>query len=347
MSSAQSIVVKHNGKAYENFSRLYIRLGLDEICQYLEMDVSKAQTVHKHDTLKVLYAIDGFERLVATVRVDAISRLLNSNSQSYRISGRSAARNIVDSSYSEQWRGLRLYEIVQRIARRFGIATANYAGRTDVIEQFEFEAESPWQKLQTAASAQGCVLYSSQSGGLYLNTVAATQRPEPFSLVQNRNIEEISIEEDGSGQFYRYEVVGERGVGVAIDESCKDTKRIMSVNMSDSTMSLKELRRWARVQMQRRRSNTIKVRLLGWGLDKQGLDVVRDMAAQKHADEKKRKLYGFETLWQPNMYVPIRLDAYKIGTERPEYRLVSSVEYAVEADSISCNVSLKPREDYL
>ena len=108
MSSAQSIVVTHNGKAYENFSRLYIRLGLDEICQYLEMDASSphAQAIHKHDTLKVSYVIDGFERLVATVRVDAISRLLNSNSQSYRISARSAARNIVDSSYSEQWRDL-------------------------------------------------------------------------------------------------------------------------------------------------------------------------------------------------------------------------------------------------
>ena len=108
--------------------------------------------------------------------------------------------------------------------------------------------------------------------------------------------------------------------------------------------------------MRRRRSNTVKVRLAGWGLDKGELSRVRQRAQQEYqtnkryqdlSEEKKIKLYGFETLWQPNMYVPIKCKTYNIGVDRPEYYLVSTVEYTVEAEAISCNVSLKPREDYL
>lgn len=355
--SRQSVLVAVNGKKYQDFTRLYIRVSLDEICHYVEMEVSEQgrRELSKHDVIEVRYSLDGFERLVTVVKVDSISRVLNSSSKRYQVTARSAARNIVDSSYSEQFSNLTLYQVLEQIAGKFGISTANYAGETERIESFEFEAQSPWQKLQTAAMSQGCVLHSSQVGGLYLSRVSGTGRKEGFQLVQNQNMEEISINENGAEQFYRYEVVGECGEASAVDNSCKDKSRVLTLNMSDSSMSLQDLRRWALVQMRRRRSNTIKVRMTGWGLDKQQLSAVKQLAQREYqgnaykglSEEKKAKLHGFETLWQVNMYVPIRSAAYGLGLEAPEYKLVSEVEYTVEAEAISCNVSLKPREDYL
>ncbi|WGK68371.1 hypothetical protein P0082_07735 [Candidatus Haliotispira prima] len=340
--SDQSVRIKVNDELYADFTRLYIRISLDEICHYLELDVSEAdrRKIGRHDKIEVEYLVGNQpSRRVTIVEVDTISRLLNAGSKSYRVTARSRARNILDSSYSEQLKDLTLYQIVQQIAGRFDIPVANYAGNTEKIARFEWEAESPWQKLLTAASAQNCILHSSENGGLCLNKVSGNARSEGFQLVQNRNIEEISIEENGNEQFRRYEVFGNSGKAEAIDNTCKIESRIMSINISDDSMSLADLRRWANVQRNRRRNQRLRIRMTGWGLDTEELAVL-----YSRTRGRSPKLFGLETLWGVNFYIPVTLPEY--GVQR-RYLLTTQVEFTVEGEAISCNLSLKPREDYL
>lgn len=352
----QSVRVELNGREnYLNFQRLYIRMSLEEICHYMEMDVSEnvAVEIRKHSKLRVYYSSGGIERLVSTICVDTVGRLLNAESKSYRITGRSPARDIIDSSWSEQLREQTLFECLKHIAGRFEIDCKYFteADPSSLLESFEWENESPWQKLVSAAMGQEFLLYSSQAGGIYLNKVSGQQRPEMFSLVNNRNLEEISIEDNGELQFHEYVIIGEAGSAIVYDNSAPKG-RILTVNMSDSTMSLEGLLRYAKVQMKRRGSQKISARLTGWGLDAGELDVVRQDAKRTYqskaayrglSEELKSKLYGFETLWGLNFYVPIESEVYQLKTKL----LTSQVEYSVESNAISCNLQLVPREAYL
>ena len=343
---SELITVEVNGKQYATFQRLNIRKSLDDICHSLEMDVSAnvVWNIHKHDILKVRCTLDGVEQLLTTVEVDDIERLLNAQGKSYRIMGRSQARNLIDSSYSGQLRQLTLSQLCQRICKDFQIPFKSWVAKTDLIESFEWENESVWQKLLSQVVAQQCLLYSSQSGGLYLNRVSGRARPEGFVLQQTQNIEEVNKREAGRDQYQNYLVIGENGKGRARDATCS-RPRTLTLNMSDSTMSEQDLQRWATVQMQRRRGVELQVKLPGWGLDRQKLEVVkRRAAASDMTGDKKKKLWGFEIFWGVNFYTMVDLPDY--GFEK-KYLLTTAVEYSVESDKISCNVTLKDRENYL
>ncbi len=343
---SELVEVRVNGKQYASFQRLNVRISLDDICHSLEMDVSEnvAWNVHKHDILEVRYTLGGVPRLVTTVEIDDIDRLLNAQSKSYRILGRSQARNLIDSSYSGQFSQLTLSQLCQRICGDFKIPFKNWAGKTDLIESFEWENESVWQKLVSQAVAQQCLFYSSQVGGLYLDRVSGRARPEGFVLQQTQNIEEVNKREIGREQFRHYVVIGENGKGKATDATCR-RPRTLTLNMSDSTMSEQDLRRWAIVQMRRRRGVELQVKLPGWGLDEQKLDVVKQrVAVSDMTAEKKKKLFGFEIFWGVNFYTLVDLPDY--GFDK-KYLLTTAVEYSVESDKISCNVTLKDRENYL
>lgn len=357
----QSVRVELDGRLnYQNFQRLYVRLSMDEICHYMELDVAEnvAVQIKKHSRLQIYYSMAGHERLVSTIVVDSVSRLLNAESVSYRVTGRSPARDILDSSWSEQLSGMTLYECVKHVAGRFGLDakyfSANGADPSSTLESFEWENESPWQKLVSAAMGQEFLLYSSQVGGIYLNKVAGRARPEGFSLVGNKNIEEISVETSGEQQFYEYVLRSEAGEAQVFDYSVPKNARgrILTLNMSDSTMSLEDLQRYARVQMRRRSCEKVTVRLTGWGLSAEQLSGVRVMADKAYrsnaayqnlSERQKAGLYGFETLWGLNYYVPIKSEKHGLDKKL----LTCQVEYSVEGDAISCNVQLVPREAYL
>ena len=364
----QSVIVKIGNVEYRNFQKLYVRKSLDELCHYLEMDIAqpvmkkkdndkeeKEPEIERHKTVEVYYEFAGVRHQVTTIEIDTVSRVLTSERSVCRVSGRSPARNIVDSSWSEQLKQQTLLQVLKHIAARFGMKVKSYNGDGGHLEAFEWENESPWQKLATAAMAHECLIYSSQAGNLYLNNIAKSARKEGFSLVENENVEEISIEEDGSVQFGHYIMLGEHGNAEARDGNIggKAANRVMTINMSDSSMSEQELQRYARVQMLRRRSRKLKVRLAGWGLTRVQMEATKQLAAVKareESDEKEKSrirddLYGFETLWEPNFYVPIKMDGFGFGFESA--LLTNQVEYSVEDDAISCNVSLVPREDYI
>ena len=84
---------------------------------------------------------------------------------------RSPARDIIDSSWSDETKSATLLKVVETIAGKFDI-TVQHLPRdvdyTETIPALEWNCESPWTQLLNAADNQGYVLTSNEAGNLYL-----------------------------------------------------------------------------------------------------------------------------------------------------------------------------------
>jgi len=357
-----------NGKeektVFPHWQRVYIRKSLDEICHYAEFEAGEvdAPNIHAHDKVMIEYGTGDFKRLVTTVYVDTKKRVLNNQKFSYLFTCRSAARDIIDSSWTDdigRTGNILFSHAVYKIASVFSIPIAVFGvdslGRsvnvnpesatnnpTTMISVFSWKNESPWAKLLQEADSQGILLSSSETGGLYIWKVASAERTEGFRLDQDKNIEEFEEEEDGTQQFNSYVFIGAENHRGAPTAKAEDTtcpnKRIMTVNVPDVSISLPRLNQRALTEKNRRACKKIRCRVTGWGLNEQQLSALG----------KDRT--GKQTLWDVNFLIPVKIP--KLGVtdttneERPSRKLINQVEFAVEKDAVSCTLQLVERSVY-
>ena len=250
------------------YRSIKLRKSLDDICHILELDlaISEFSKVRKHHRLEVrcrnnLDTGYGGERCHSTVLVDEITASVSPEEKRILVIGRSPARDIIDSTWSDNdYEESTLRELVRHIAKKFDIFCdtfpENQPDPTVVIHNFSFENESPWVKLIDEADKQGYILTSNEIGNLYLWKVPPEGAiREPFHINEGKNIKNIKWTENGSEQFRKYVVKGGGKQVQTIDNSCLG-KRILSIDITDPYVEETKLER--RVDTEIRRKSEIK-----------------------------------------------------------------------------------------
>jgi len=322
-----------------------IKKSLDEICHILELEIPSSERlkVKKHHRLEVrcknnLVNDSNGERRVTTVLVDEITASADADKHSILVIGRSPARDIIDSTWSDlddnfDYNDRTLREIIKNIGKKFNIVCdsfpTNQSDPTEPVAYFSFENESPWAKLIDEADQQGFIFTSNEAGNLYLWKVHSAIT-KPFHITEGVNIKNIKWTENGSEQFSEYIVKGGWYDPVhVIDNSCLG-KRILTIDIDDPFITEKELKRRAETEMRRRREIKTTVSVSGWGLTDEQI---------KSLGETIRK----EIYWVPNVLIPVKVPTFGLNANL----LISEVEYTANNETMSCDLTLVNREMYL
>lgn len=352
MSEVAIAVWNSKTHKYVNISyrRIMVRKSLDEICHYAEVEISAAERslFHKHGIFQIRYLSKyitegrdsygggyGFHP-VTTVYIDEIDEETEKASHGVIITGRSAARDIIDSKWSDTILGNpTLLTVLQQIAGEFGFEKkdviclpTNRGDITKTVTSFSWENESPWAKLLTLADAQGFIITSNQLGGLYICQPARSSCSWGFAIEEGVNLIHPRRSESGAEQFHEYIVNCCNKVGRAIDSTCPN-KRKLTINLSEFIIDQEKLDRRAKTEMLRRREDKIVCPLSGWGL----------------TEEQIKKLggtYHKEIFWEVNLLIPVKIPSYGLNANM----LISQVEYTADTQSFSCEVTLVKPEAY-
>ncbi len=353
MSEVAVAVWNSAKKKYINLSwkRVLVRKSLDEICHYAEVEIpeSERSLVHKHGILQVRYLSpyitegrDSYNQKygfhpVTTIYIDEIDEETEKDSHSVIVAGRSAARDIIDSKWSEQILGSpTLYQILKQIAAEFGLDGNNdvlclptTAGDiTKPVHSFSWENESPWQKLLTVADAQGLIITSNQLGGLYIMQPARGDCGWGFAIEEGVNVRHPRRSESGAEQYHEYIVKAQFGEAHAIDYTCPN-KRKLTINLTEFIIDKEKLNRRAKTEMLRRREDRITCSLSGWGLTEEQI-------------QKLGGTYHKEIFWEVNLLIPVKIPSCNVNAKM----LISQVEYTADSSSFSCDVTLVKPEAY-
>jgi prophage tail gpP-like protein len=325
------------------WKKIKVRKSLDEICHYMELELpaSERNKIHNHDKVEVRlhskYVTpndnpDGTKRLT-TIMVDAVTDVTDTAHRGLLVIGRSPARDIIDSAWSGRIRFRQNLEyIAGRAAERFGITVQRMpadAPETQPVFSFSWESESPWQKLIAEADNQHYIFTSNEEGNLYLWKAAVNKRDEGFVLDETSNIRSIEAAENGAEQFHEYEVKGGgRPPARQIDDTCRNN-RILTINLTDPSVSEETLRRRALTELRRRREKRVTVTVSGWGLSESHI--------KAWGDTRQKEIF-----WNPNFLIPINIPSSGLDGSM----LISEAEYQADASSMTTAITLVSREAY-
>jgi prophage tail gpP-like protein len=308
----------------------------------LEIAPGERGKARKHDRIEarcenalVKDASNG-RRLVTTVLVDEITDNADGARHSVRVVGRSPARDIIDSTWSEDYRTMTPRELTRAIGKRFGIACYTFTQKkgdpdlTESVSGFSLENESPWQKLLNEAANQAYIFCSSQAGDLYLWKPKAVDLKLGRHLTEGVNVKSIKWTENGAEQFHEYVVTGGGSPARVIDETCR-SKRILTIDIDDPYVSRTKLLRRARTEMNRRKENRVTATVSGWGLTDEQIKAL------------KLPHEGKEIFWEPNPLIPVKAPSLGLDMNL----LIAEVEHEAGPDVFGSTVTVVNRAAYL
>ena len=341
------IVVRNVTRGRElAWRRVKIRKSLDDICHTMELEIPAGErpNVQRHHLIRVdlespFLTNSAIGGLVATVRVDEVAASADATTLSTMVLGRSPARDIVDSAWTddalwpvdgEPWT---LAAVAGHVARRFGISVAWFpegsADPTRPVGFFAWQNESPWAKLQAEAAGQGFLLTSNQAGGLYIWRPSGLPRSEGFLLEEGQNVRSIEWRQNGAEQFHVYRVTGYFDEAEVIDPTCPPG-RILTIDLTGTDADEEKLRRRALTEMRRRREERVTVTVSGWGLS--------DPWIRRLGTNERREIF-----WSPNFFVPVRIPSLNLSRNL----LIAEVEHEADARTMRSAITLTRREAYL
>jgi prophage tail gpP-like protein len=333
------IIIKNGTTGAELLWRhITIKKSLDNICHTLELEIpaSERAKIHKHEKIEVrcekpLVKESGGEPRVTTVMVDEITAGADASKHNVLVMGRSPARDIIDSSWTDDRNGDTLRGLTRLICGKFGITCDSFPPNkpdpTGPVPVFSWQNESPWTKLITEADSQGFILTSNEAGDLYLWEVAAVDR-EGFLLAEGRNIKAAEWKENGAEQYHEYVISGGFSTAIVIDDTCKNN-RVLTMDLTYPEIDQAKLKRRAETEMRRRRESRVTVTVSGWGL----------------TDEQIKRLgstEGKEIFWVPNILIPVRIPSLGLS----DSLLIAEVEQEADRETMS-RITLVNRGAYL
>lgn len=314
-----------------------IKKSLDEICHSLELELPSCEKskIHRHDKIEVrLYnpfiTDSQSKRRVSTMLVDEIIDSADASQKNITVAGRSPARDIIDSSWTDRIEGSpSLESIVKHIAGKFSIEATRMptnSAETGPVASFSWDSESPWTKLLNEAANQGYLFTSNEAGGLYLAR-AGLHHPG-FFLTESQNIRSMQTTETGAEQYHEYVVSGNGVTAREIDDTCKNN-RILTINITEEMVAEETLKRRALTEMRRRKETRSTVTVTGWGLS--------DEQIKSFGDTNQKELF-----WNPNFLIPVKIPS--IGLD--DRLLISEVNYEADQSSMTCRITLVNQEVY-
>jgi len=338
------IVVKNATLGVELIWRhIVIRKSLDDICHTLELEIAPSERgkVRRHNKIEVRYANSLVKdsqaaggRRVTTVLVDEITSSADSQKHGITVKGRSPARDIIDSTWSEDFAEMTALDLAGAIGKRFGIKChalpPSIAGKMQIINAFRLENESPWVKLINAADNEGYILTSNEAGDLYFWAVSGAVRDEGFRLVEGANIKSIEWTENGADQFHEYIVRGCGEEVTAVDDTCPGG-RILTMDITDPDFPPAKLQRRAETEMHRRRETRATATVAGWGLTDGQIAHLGAVTA------------GKEIFWVPNLLIPVIAPSIALDAKL----LISEVEHEAYPDAFGSRITVVKRDTYL
>jgi prophage tail gpP-like protein len=323
------------------WKHIFIRKSLDSICHTLDMEIPPTERtgVHKHDMLEIRVpnpvmkdSEEAGGRRVSTVLVDEITAYTDGATHSIRVLGRSPARDIIDSTWTGPYKEMKLKELTNTIGKKFGISAETFPtyapDPTQPVPAFRLGGESPWIKLVNEANNQGFLFTANEAGNLYI-WKAGRGNPEHFHLTEGVNIKTIRWTDNGSEQFHEYIVTGGGNTVRRVDSTCKNN-RVLTIDMTDSDITLSKLTCRAQTELRRRRATRTTVTVSGWGL----------------TDEQITRLgptEGKEVFWVPNILIPVTVPSLGLN----DTLLISEVEYEASPDTLGCTITVVNKETYL
>ncbi|MDR1858664.1 MAG: hypothetical protein LBQ69_04265 [Treponema sp.] len=335
------IVVKNATSGRELLWRhIKIKKSLDDICHTLELEIpaSERAKVGKHDRITVRY-VNSIVRephgLVTTVLVDEITASADAAKHSIMVIGRSPARDIIDSTWTDARTGMTLFGFTEYIAGKFGIECTNIPTNrgdpTAEVPYFSWQNESPWMKIITEADSQGFILTSNEKGGLYIwQPEGAVREAEKFYLTEGQNVKTIEWKANGAEQYHEYIVSAGGREERILDDTCNNN-RILTIDLTNPIIDPVKLRRRAETEMRRRREDRVTVAVPGWGLT--------DAQIQKNLGTN---LSGKEIFWVPNLLIPVSMPSLGLDDKL----LIAEVEQEASAETMSSTITLVDREAY-
>ncbi|MCL2792239.1 MAG: hypothetical protein FWD87_04035 [Spirochaetaceae bacterium] len=322
-----------------------VKKSLDEICHSVELKLpfSERNKIKRHDKIEVRvfnknYTASNKRPRLTTVFIDEITDLATAKERSLVVIGRSPARDIIDSTWTETLLGSTSFEkIVRNIGEKFNIPLALFPRNleTQPVFSFSWDSESPWTKLLAEADNQGLIFTSNEAGALCLWKVAGEKRSEGFflGLEENenkiKNVRSVQTVENGAGQFNTYVVIGGANKAIEIDDTCKNN-RVLTINLTDLIVFPETLKRRAKTELRRRQEIRTIVSVSGWGLD--------DYQLQKLGCTEEKEVF-----WNPNFLIPVKIPSSNLNGNY----LISQVEYNADPSTFSCDITLVKREAYL
>ena len=325
--------------------RVKKRKTLDDICHAMELEIpaSEWDKVRKHDRLQArlenpLITDSGGRRLVATVMVDEITATVEPTARMLTVIGRSPARDIIDSTWTDAFwptdgAPMTFADAAREICAKFDIRCnwfpADQPDPTSPIGFFAWQNESPWPRLQTEAGSQGFLLTSNEAGGMYIWKPSGTARSEGFRVTEGKNVKSIEWRQNGAEQFRKYVVTGHFDEAIVFDDTC-NTNRVLTIDLAETGICDEKLRRRAETEMRRRRENRTTVTVSGWGLSGAQLRELGDTARR-------------EVFWSPNFLIPVRMPSLNLS----QNLLIAEVEHEADARSMRTSITLVNREAYL
>ena len=349
------IIVKNvTGGSELLWRHIKIKKSLDNICHTLELEIpaSERTKVHKHDRITVRY-VNSIVRepygLATTVLIDEITASADVSKHSVMVIGRSPARDIIDSTWTDTRMDMTLLELLRDIAGRFGIDKRDCSflpnptndddyDPTKEVGFFNWQNESPWMKLVTEAASQkvndeGLIITANEAGGFYIwQPEGAVRETEKFYLTEGQNIKTIEWKANGAEQYHEYIVSGGSGDPArVIDDTCNNN-RVLTIDLTNPEPDQERLKRRAETEMRRRRENRVTVTVPGWGLT--------DAQIQKNLGTD---VSGKEIFWVPNLLIPVSMPS--LGLD--DNLLIAEVEMEASVETMSSTITLVNRAAYL
>jgi prophage tail gpP-like protein len=321
--------------------RIKVHKSLDEICHTLELELpySEREKVHKHDKIRVCCFNANIKdheslRFVTTVLADEITSVTDTKQKTLMVLGRSPARDIIDSAWSDTILQTNLEGITKKIAAVFGIDAVRQPNlpetETKKVTSFSWVNESPWTKLLAEAENWGYLFTSNEAGGLYLWKGARDAEGEGFYLSEGENIRRIQTTENGAEQYHKYVVCAAGHAPAEVtDPTCRNN-RILTINLTDLIVAPDAMRRRALTEMRRRKERRVTVTVSGWGLN--------DEAIRRFGGNTA----GKEIFWNPNFLIPVKMPSLGLDVKL----LISEVDYEADTTAVTCTVTLVNKEAY-
>ena len=346
------------------WKKIRVRKSLDEICHYVEVElpIEEREKIQLHNRLEVRYSSESiydydykaagweslltdYTRRVTTVVVDEINETVDAKQRFITVIGRSPARDIIDSSWSGNYRDKTLLQLSAEISKKFNIESFPIPRhlKTDPVEPFSWDCESPWAKLLNEAENQGLFITSNESGDLYVLKLGEDLQSIGFNIVEGINLKKVKIIERGTEQFWNYLVFGggKDQLGKAVDDTFPREYqcRIKSMKMTDPKISKTKLDARAQNEMIRRREKKIHATVTGWGLTDEQILNIRNSWKLEGVNTTREK----ELFWNPGYTVGVHIPS--CGLKNTSF-LITQVEYTADTSTFSCDITMTKPEAY-